>query len=71
MVPTLRPVPDPLQGAAEWEFALEGELVEWDWGRGAPQVDEMGPVRDVQSGSRSRHVPVLSYCSTVGCVLPL
>ena len=71
MVPILKPVPDPLQGAPEWEFALEGELVEWDWGRGAPRIDEMGPVRAVRSGSRSRHAPVMGYCSTVGSVLPL
>lgn len=62
---------DVQRGDPRWSFALAGDLVEWDWEEGEPDLRRLESVRLVRSSTYSRNVPVHASCVTTGTVLTL
>lgn len=60
----LRSVPERFE--VSWTFQIGGSRTVWDWTQGTPDVKTLEPVRQPQSGSRSRHAPVRAFSTTVG-----
>lgn len=56
--------PDP--STVTWTFQSEGRRTKWGWAEGPQEIKTLEPVRRPQSGSRSKHVPVRAFSTTVG-----
>ncbi|MGC2938906.1 MULTISPECIES: hypothetical protein [unclassified Brevibacterium] len=58
-------------GVKAWMFCLEAQMVEWDWAKGPPDIQQLGAVRSPASYAHSRHIPVQGYSQVAGASLDL
>lgn len=49
---------------AAWSFVCSGDIVEWDWCAGGPNVFELDSVRVPRAHSRARHIPAQAFSTT-------